>query len=391
MGIFSKAQKKEQLVLVFDVGSSSVGGALFWVQKSGVPKIIFSIREPVALEETVDADRLLSLTAKSLETVAEKISAKGLGAPKEMFCVLSSPWYASQTRTVSLQKNTPFVFNSKLADSLIAKEINLFEEEHVKKYMDSGSKIVAIELKNMKTMLNGYPTAKPFNQKAENLEMVMFIAMSAEQVLEKMKEAVGIHFNSEGIKFSSFAMASFTVVRDVFANHQDFLLIDIGGEVTDISMVKKEILRESVSFPNGVNFMIRGVARELRCTLEEAKSFISLYKDGHAEEETQQKIGPIISTLRAEWLKNFQESLINLSNDISIPSVIFVTVDQDFADFFSETIKTEQLNQYTLTESKFQVIFVGTEALHGAAIIGQNVVRDPFLIVESIYINRFLC
>lgn len=394
MGIFSKlfsgSQKKDELVLVFDIGSSSVGGALFSMQKSGIPKIILSLREPIPLEQEVNSDRFLSLTVKSLELLAGRISLKGVGAPKRVFCVLSSPWYASQTRTISLKKNTPFVFNTKLADDLIAKEISFFEEEHLKKYLDAKSKIVAIELKNMQTILNGYATPNPFNQKAQELEMIMFISMSGEQVLEKIKEAIQKHFSCEGIKFSSFTIASFTVARDIFAHHQDFLLIDIGGEVTDISMIKKEILRGSVSFPLGPNFMIRGVAEELGCSLDEARSFISLFKDGHMDGGTEKKLGPVISKLRGSWLQKFQESLVNLSNDISIPATIFVNVDQELSDFFSETIKSEQLNQYTLTESKFQVIFMGTEMLHGAAEIEKDVTRDPFLIIESIYINRFL-
>ena len=45
MSIFSKNKKseKENLTLVFDIRSASVGGALFLSQDSGIPKIIFSM------------------------------------------------------------------------------------------------------------------------------------------------------------------------------------------------------------------------------------------------------------------------------------------------------------------------------------------------------------
>jgi hypothetical protein len=185
-------------------------------------------------------------------------------------------------------------------------------------------------------------------------------------------------------------MASFTVARDTFVHQDSFLLIDIGGEITDISMVKKDIICSSISFPLGRNFMIREVSLALGCSLAEAKSFISLYKDGHASESIEEKLEPIINKLQAQWLKGFQESLVNLSNDISIPATIFITVDQDLSDFFAKIIKTEQFSQYTLTESKFRIIFLGTEALHGIAVFEGNIARDAFLIIESIYINRFL-
>lgn len=390
MSIFEGIKNKDELALVFDIGSSSVGGALFVMQKSGVPKIIYSIREPISLEKKSNFDRFFLLTLKSLEIVANKICMQGLGAPRKTFCMLSSPWYASQTRTILLKKDTPFVFNSKLADELTQKEIKLFKEECIEEYTHTKSKVLPIELKNMQIMLNGYVVPKPLNQRTRELEMTIFVSVSEEEVLEKIKEAVSKHFSSQNIKFSSFAMASFTVARDLFIHQDNFLLIDIGGEVTDISMVKKDILRSSISFSLGRNFMIRGISSVLDCSLDEAISYLSLYKDGHVEDSTLKKIEPVINKLKMEWLKKFQEALVDLSNDISIPSTIFLTVDQGLVDFFTETIKSEQFNQYTLTESKFKVVFLGIQALIDVALFKSNTTRDSFLTIESIYINRFL-
>lgn len=391
MDIFSKSKVGKEIALVFDIGSSSVGGVVFEVEKQGIPKIILSIREPIIIESSVDTDRLLFLTIKALGIIASKICIAGVGKPSKIFCVLSSPWYASQTRVIKLEKNVPFLFTSKLADSLIQKEISLFEEEHLVKFSNTDNKIRPIELKNMKTMLNGYMTSDPFNKKAKKLEMFIFISMSAEQVLNKIEEIIFRHFHTKEIKFSSFGMASFVVTRDTFTHQENFLLVDIGGEMTDISMIKKDILSESISYPLGRNFMIRKVADSLNCTLSEAKSFISLYKDGHAVESTLKKIEPIINKLKKDWLDGFQRSLVNLSSDISIPATIFITVEQDLAGFFGEIVKTEQFNQYTLTESEFKIIFLDIQTLHGIASFGNNVNHDPFLIIESVYINRFVC
>ena len=390
MSIFFGHKEKDELMLVFHIGSSSVGGALFLAQKSGIPKIIFSTREPIPIEEQVEIDRFLFLTIQSLEIVAKKILTAGKGAPKRIFCVLSSSLYDSQTRIISYKKNTPFVFNAKLADSLIQKEIKIFEEEHLARYTNVGGGIRTIELKNIKTMLNGYETSKPLDQKAKELEMIIFISMSGEQVLNKIENTIGKYFHANPIKFSSFAMAFFTAVRDVYKKQENFLLVDIGGEVTDISMTKRNILRESISFPLGRNFLTRGVASGLGCTLNEANSFISLFKDGHAEKSVAKKLASIMKQLQTEWLLKFQESLANLSHDISIPSTIYIAIDKDLADFFSETIKTEQFSQYTLAESKFEVIFLSTELLHGIAMFEEPVIREQFLIIDSIYVNRFL-
>jgi cell division ATPase FtsA len=390
MGIFSSAKKENELVLVFDIGSSSVSGALFLAQNSGIPKIIFSIVEPIKIEAQLNINNFLPLMLQALDSAVNKIYSAKLGAPDRCFCVLSSPWYTSQTRIISYKKNVSFTFNTKLADELIQKEIKIFEEENIEKYKDVGNAVRAIELKNIKTALNGYEISKPLNQKTKELEMVIFVAVSGENILQGIENIIAKHFNFHQIKFSSFAMASFSAVRDINNNKEDFLLADIAGEITDISMIKNNVLRESISFPIGRNFFIRGVASSLGCGLDEAKSLISLFKDEHAEKSVVQNIMPIMDKLKTEWLKKFQESLAHLSHDISVPSTIFIAVDKDLASFFNQTIKNEQFNQYSLTESKFEVIFLSTELLHGAAFFEDKVIRDPFIIMDSVYISRFL-
>ncbi len=390
MSIFPWNKEKNKLVLVFDIGSSSVGGALFWTQKSGTPKIAFSTREPIILEEKIKIERFLYLMTKSLEIVVHRIHKSNIGAPEQIFCVLSSPWHASQTRIIRLEKNTPFLFTSKLALDLIQKEISFFEEEYLEKYPDMKNPVRSIEFKNTKIMLNGYETTKPLDQKTKELEMTLFISISPEQVLKNIEKTIKRHFHIPDIKFSSLMMASFAVMRDMYADQDNFLLVDIGGEVTDISMVKNDILRESISFPLGINSIIRGVASALKSPLYEAKSLISLFKDNHATGSAVKNVGPAIDKLKNEWLVKFQESLSNLSKDISLPATIFLLVDEEMSDFFSEIIRTEQFSQYTLTESKFKIVFLGASIFHGMATFKEDVVRDPVLIIDTIYIDRFL-
>src|SRR3989338_7846427 len=268
----------------------------------------------------------------------------------------------------------PFVFTSTLALDLIKKEIDLFEKEYLVKYEGVEHPVRSIEFKNIKTMLNGYETTQPLDQKGKELEMTIFISISPEVVLKKIEKIIQMHFYHKEIQFFSSVMATFVVVRDVYAHNENFLLIDIGGEVTDIFMVKKNVLRESISFPLGLNFIIRRVAETLFLSLNEAKSLVSLFKDGHASGTAVKKIGPIIEKLK---------------NDISVPANIYLSVDAEMASFFSETIKTEQFSQYTLTESKFTVTFLGTEVFKGMAEFKEGIIRDPALDINSIYINRF--
>jgi hypothetical protein len=357
------------------------------LDRFGAPKIIFSVIEPITIEEKLNNDRFLLKTIQSLQLVVQKIHKSALGAPERIFCVLGSPWYASQMRVIALKKDAPFTFTEKIADELIQKEIKIMAEEHALAY--GQNTIRPIELKNIKTVLNGYETEEPLFKKTQEVEMSIFISLSGETTLRKIENAIRKSFQFEQVKFSSFAMASFTVVRDLRPARENFLLVDVGGEVTEIFMVKKNILQDSISYPVGRNYFTRSVAKELGSTLSEARSLISLYKDGHAEAAVAEKIGSVLERIRAAWLAKFQESLANISADISIPSQIYITADPGFIDMFAETIKAEQFSQYTLAESKFEIISVDTKLLHSLATFEEESAQDPFLIMDSVYINRF--
>ena len=390
MFLTSTSKEKDELVLIFDIGSSVISGGLFLMQKSGVPKIIFTVRENINIPTTIDANKFLLLTLQSLKVVTEKIHNAGLGAPDKIFCVLSSPWYLSQTRFIDLEKNTEFIFTPQLADDLVKNEVSLFKAERGPTFGITRDRDRTIELKNIKIYLNGYETAKPLKQRAKTLEMIIFISISPEDVLDRIEKTISKFFHPKELKFVSSSLALFVTVRDLFNNQDNFLLVDIGGDLTNISMTKKDILRESISFPSGINFFIRGLSKGMRCSLSEAQSFLSLYRDGHASLDVAKKIETIVDGLKTEWLHKFQESLANLSNDISVPANIYMFVEQEWASFFSELIKKEQFNQYTLAEDKFKITPLNTEALHGLASFGDNVLRDPALIVGAVYINRHM-
>jgi len=389
MHIFSRSKKKEELFLVFDVHSASVGAALFFTDSTKTPRIVASVREFIPVENDLSPDRLFTLILGCLKSVAHKISKKGLGAPARVFCVLGAPWHVSQTRIIKLSKNVPFVFTEKLADELTQKEIALVRSEYAHMYKDMSGMLRPIELKNIKTKLNSYDTTKPIGKTTSSVEMHIFISMSAEDVCNKIEAIIEKHYPHREIKFSSFTMASFAALRDMYHDRENFILIHLSGEITDITMVKKSTLRETVTFPMGINFFLRGIASGLHITPAEAQSFLSLHNDGHAGESISQTLTPLIVSLEREWLKKFQEALANLSNDISIPSLLYVTTSKNFVDFFTEMIKGEQFNQYTLAESKFEIVPCSSETLHTALTFSQGAEFDAYLALDAIYINRF--
>lgn len=387
MGIFSH-KKKDELVLVFDIGSSSVGACFFLVRENKVPNIIHSTRESIVVLENLTIDEFLKNTLKALKIVVARMCLKGIGKPDRVFCVLSSPWFHSEHRIIKYSQDEDFVFTDKLVNGLIDKEVSSLIEKYNQNSQPEN--VVPIEMKTMNVLLNDYEVDKPHDKQAKNLTLNIMFSLTEKDFLDKVEEEIQKHFIYKNIKFSSFLVSSFVVARDMFTNYDKFLLINIGGEVTELSLIKNKIIKSNLSMPIGCNFAMRTLAKELNVSIKEAYNYFLLYKDSHASHVFEQKVEDVFLKLKNEWLKQFQESINNLSTDISLPSVVFITVDQALVSFFSEIIKEDKLNQLLLTEDKFKIVFLTEEALSHIVNFENNSKKDSFLIINSVYINNFL-
>ncbi|MFA6397291.1 MAG: hypothetical protein WDK96_00395 [Candidatus Paceibacterota bacterium] len=389
MGIFSSSKTTGELAAIFDIGSGSVSGSLVLLSKnnSTKPDIIFFEEERISTKRNFDLKNFELEMLKSLSNIALSMQKSRLGNPKKIFCFLASPWCVSQTRIIKMERNLPFTFTNKLASDLIEKEDKIFESSQLNKYKDFGEKMRVIESNNMQVSLNGYQTTNPVNQKAKELEMKIFVTISPEILLKSIENKIQTVFNSP-IKFFSFILSSFVLTRDIFADNKDFLLVDVAGEITDISIIKDDALLESLSFPFGKNNFIRKIATALNKGEEETMSLLNICRDNVADDIINNKMQIEIDKAKKEWLDYFQGSLVELSNNFSIPKNIFITIDNDICSHFESAIKNEEFNQYMLTENKFNVIVLKTSIFSSFCNFKEDVKRNQFLMLESIFVNR---
>ncbi len=241
----------------------------------------------------------------------------------------------------------------------------------------------------MHITLNGYHALEPVGKKASELELSLFISISSKKIIDGIEEELK-HFFHMPIIFSSFLFSSFIAVRDVFSGEKNFLVVDVAGELTDVGLIKDSGLAQSASFPQGKNFIARHLSEDLKRSGSDVMTLINLLIAGTLDKAMKPKIEELLSQARSKWLSGFQSTLANLSNDLSLPATIFLTADPDMATWFQESIKTEEFNQYSLTEKQFNVILVGKESLHQFVTPGDASSRDPFLMLEAIFINRIL-
>jgi hypothetical protein len=386
---FLFSTKKEKIVAIFDIGSGSVGGALVRIPNNtkNLPTIIKSVRTDIVNKKEIDFNLFLKDMILALGFTSRALYQSRLGAPEEIFCVLASPWYLSETRLIKMYKERSFTFTKSIVDDLIAKEIESLNSNFQSKYSDVESTPELIEHPIVGVSLNGYHVDDPLGKKTNSIEMDMVISLSPKLCLDKIREVIAKSFHHTPVSFSSFMVASYISVRDRYLNHDSYLLLDIGGEVTDIGIVSKGILRDSLSFPYGRKTFFRDISDKLNIELRDADEIFSLFSKNTLSPKEMEKLIPVLLSIKESWSVSFKECVNALPRTLTLPNVMFLTIDPDVKVWFTETINNQDYIQSMVPNKKFTLVAIdGPEFLSMCKV--ENTTCDPFLMIESINIMK---
>ena len=380
MGIFSRSTKHTERVLLMHIGSSSVTGCLVDVQEK-----ISTLVASVTTEITVLADLTQTQFEREMEhafrkTLAE-ISNLKLPPPDRCSVYLASPWYASQVRIAKTARSASFVVSQALLNDMVVREIKAFEDEEMAQHAGTHNVLRAIEKQTLQVTLNGYANANPIGLSVKELALSVFISVAPEHMLTQLEEILK-HTYHKSVSFATSLSAAFLIVRDFFPHQDQYLLMDIGGEVTDISLVRDNTLVQTVSFPFGRNYILRKLARGLGRSLDEAAVFCMLYAEDKVEASMKVACDKILSDAKNRYLEAFQNALYSLSSEISVPDTLMLSVGPDVSEWFTQIITHEDFHQYALSGKELKVVVLGGELFHEALKFGEGVRRDPVLMME---------
>ncbi|MFQ5661905.1 MAG: hypothetical protein ACE5F2_01485, partial [Candidatus Paceibacteria bacterium] len=331
----------------------------------------------------------LEIIQKGIPNLARKgIKLKDIN---KVLCIFSSPWYKSQADLITFEKENEFDVKEKEIKEAVA---NVNEEFRKSSMPESNSddempqKTKLIEKNIVQMRLNGYLTNNPYNKKTKSVELSLFLSKISGEVYKNIKGMLSETFHTDDISFHSFALVSFSVIRDIFNVEKNFILMDIRGEVTDISLVRNETLYSTASFPLGRNFLTRKVSEALNTVPEEANSLIRVFLEGKGESNESIKIKTILNDAQKSWLSSFRKVLADLSEGLSLPSTVFLTVDEDIGKWFEDAIKNEEFGGYTLAGRPFMVVALNEKQLLKYCVTVGESRCDPFLALEVLFVHK---
>ena len=387
MGIFSS--NKPQLTTIVDIGSSSIGAATVLLYPDKKPKIIASVRKDMVFQESFRFERFVISMLETLEKVTQELSHIPVPPHSErtFLCVLASPWYASQTRVLKKTFDKSTKIDENFLNDIHNKEIAAFKEKEME---IMGKDAVILEVESIQTKLNGYETTNPFGKESTDFQTAIYVSISPHKIIQAITEKIRKAFHGKVLHFSSFPFASFVTIRDIF-HEKNFLFMDISGEVTDISIVRDNVLQETVSFALGKNFLIRKIVSDVGSTFQEAVSQFHMSSESGMAENDEKKVRKAMEKAGAEWVAECQTVLSPLVERQEIlPHDAFITADEDVSNWFIGNVQELENSSFTMASNTFNVRHLNAPFLSSFCESGTGVERDSFLMAEGLFAKRFI-
>ncbi len=385
---------KSQLALVIDIRSDSVGGAIVTSAALGKgefkrSEIIKSSRQEIELQADFNLERFFADLVKSLKFVLNDLFINQPARPAGALVYLSAPFYAAQTRTIRQTRQSPITITNSLISSLVEADVAAFQQITPPLYreiLNDGHEL--IEHKVMQIKLNRYETHSPFGQQASEIEVSHYLSVSSSRVVNRFREIISQFVPHRPIAFHSFPFALYTIARDVLGANQS-LLLDLGAEVTELSLMTKNILWETVSFPYGRNYLIRQLAKELNTTLAEVISSLQIYLRGEGNELLNTKLKEVFGRVGADWVSKFKESFAALTENHLGANNLILIGDELFTPMLSAWLSQPAYQDLLIGQSGFKVSVLDGKSLDEK--LGKDRIKnlsDASLMLEIIFYDK---
>jgi len=392
---------KAKAIAVFDISSSSVGGAHALVEqvvpsrKDAVQQsrtkvtLLVQERRDSGLEDEINIERFVEDTAKALEVVINHVRTADVHHPELIQVVLASPWYSTHTRTITYSKTTNFTCTQRLIDELIEKEIAYLLKQPAENGEAFGSDSKVVEQQLSHIMLNGYETADPYGKKTRSLELTLTVTLVPAIVVERFTSIIRRSYGDRTINVTTGPYAAYVSLRDNGGVADNCVVIDVGEEVTDVAFVKNGNFLYQHSFPVGSYELFRSVS-SLTGSMVEARALLEAYRLKKLTATHERTIKKSLAAFSAVWQHELQAVVEAGQYGFTFPSEWYVIADARFQEIFTSLIANDAFLSQSAGVEQIRAVFV--DPLHTSAIVTVASADNPdtSLAVGALFAERLL-
>lgn len=339
--------KEAALGFIIDIGSASVLVAIVRSDASrSSPDIIWSHREHIPLragsassQGAKNINTALLNAAMLLETTGRKVLDQALprhSEPAYLQVTIAAPWSYTVTTSISYVKDEPFTVDDELVRELERAAQQKNEEELKENAVMVELGLQVITRATVEKVANGYPIEVVNNQRAVSLQVSHVGAIAQEYVMSALSEIHTKSFPRSRLCVSSFMLFYHHITRDLYRGVQEYCLVDITYEATEIGVVRDGVLRYCTHIPYGAFSLARDIAAVRDLPLEEAYGKISSSNVFTAESSTGDD--ELYQGIYRAYEEKLAELLRETGDELAIPKTLVMHCGIELEAFFKERV-----------------------------------------------------
>lgn len=386
MNIFG-SKKIGKVIAVLELASDSVGGMLIRQNKEDRPEIIASARTPVNFLLDVNFEAFWRCAKEGLKKTLKKLLDNYPSGPDAAVCVFLSPWFIPYSKIIHIQKDKPFKITRNFLEDLLKNEEENFKKEWSLKQGSLRGKPEIIEHEIIKMEINGYHVFSLFNKIAKEIKAHIYVSLGIKEVKQEIEKEILKNFGAVDLSFKTFPLVSFKVLKNIMNAGEGFVMVDIGGEITEVFSIRKNCIEEIVSFPRGKNFMLRKIASNFNALPQEVVSLLNTYFQGHLSDKDKIKIDDIMKKSEEEWCNFFRKALESINENSPLSQDLFLIGDKEISDKFIKCAENSNFSNFTTLGKPFNAQKI---AAGGVEHYFKGKSNDVFLMIESLFVNKTL-
>ncbi|MES2014439.1 MAG: hypothetical protein V4437_01310 [Patescibacteria group bacterium] len=353
--------------MVLDIGSASVG-ACFIAFKNGEKPMLSHVKRTALRTDSGEALRgIQALAIEALKKTIEPLSHAL--RPDTLEVTLGAPWYAAKIQKLVSEAEKPIrITESTVAHALL--------KQRAAESNDSRAERKILESVASHAKVNGYPTALKKMVRGSKLEMDLYESEADLQFVDEITTTLKNAFPHTAITFHTFPLTAFAVLR-ALRDEQNFTIIDVGGEITDVAFVNNDALSFMGSFPRGGLSFARAIAG--KNSIADAMSHMTLFAKGELSEEETASFSKLFSAEATSWNDDYTRIMEGAIGATPIPRATFIIADKESLLWFEKV--------FSMRNDSFPVkpILITPDFFQEYVTLGEDSVYDSFLSLAALF------
>jgi len=347
---FFKKKQPSPYFLALDLGSDFCKVLIFKrpEEEDGKLKVVGVGKAPQGLTDTrlgVPAD--IEAITKNIEAALGEAALSCEVEPKEVVLGLSGEMTSALSTRIRLTREKPEKPLSKRELAKIEKKVcdAAFIEACEEMARRKGRENIEIGITNSETTqveVDGFLAADPVGFKGEKIELSYFTAFSPRNHLYILESII----RSLGLRSLIATSAMYALLKMQLFHREpsefDRLILDIGGEVTDIGVSFSGNIIASRTLPVGGRDFTRVLARKKDLSFSEAENLKLRFSAGEIPPEQEADLKELLADTLEFWGLGVKEALLGMSEVEEFPSRISLCGGGSGLSGISELLSTPE-------------------------------------------------